>query len=367
MEVNFYMPVKVISGKDAVLKNGEIIKSFGKKCLIVTSKTSGRLSGALGDITKVLKEYNIEHEVYDGISQNPLLSSCFECAKQTRDFGAEFLIGIGGGSPLDATKAIAIYAANENLEVMDIYKRVYDNTPLPMILIGTTAGTGSEVSAVSVLTVDETKMKRSIAGEDCYAKLSFADSKYTHSVPYDTTVSTALDAMAHAIEGFFTPKYSDILSMFGEKGIPMIWEGLCYLYENENMMPDEKIREKLYYGSIYAGFILNTCGTAFPHPLGYILTENHNIPHGKACAYFMPDFLERAKKYEKEKYDAWFKMLNVTDEQFIKVIKKLTNVEKIDFTHEDAKNHTKRWDRPKNFTVTPGGLTNEDVIKILTK
>ncbi|MPN14680.1 hypothetical protein SDC9_162007 [bioreactor metagenome] len=251
--------------------------------------------------------------------------------------------------------------------MMDIYKRVYDHTPLPIILVGTTAGTGSEVSAVSVLTVDETGMKRSISGEDCYAKAAFADSRYTHTVPYDTTVSTALDAMAHAIEGYFTPKYNDILSMYGKKGIPMIWEGLCYLYKHQNELPDESIREKLYYGSIYAGFILNTCGTAFPHPLGYILTENYHIPHGKACAYFMPAFLERAKKYAPEKYDTWFKMLDVSDATFISVVQNLTNVEKIRFTPEEAKQHIKRWNNPKNFSVTPGGLSNDDVVNILTK
>ena len=88
--------------------------------------------------------------------------------------------------------------------------------------------------------------------------------------------------------------------MFAEKAIPMIWEGLKFL-EREKKLPDEAMRAQLYYGSLYAGITLSYCGTAFPHPLGYILTEHFKTPHGIACAAFMPELIRRGVRYEREK------------------------------------------------------------------
>ena len=149
---NIYMPVRCIVGRGCVEQSGGIFASAGKRCLIVTGRSSARLSGALGDAEKALQGAGISYEIFDGIGANPLVSACCAAGKRARDIGAEFILGIGGGSVLDASKAIAIYAADPSLAPMDIYKREYSGTPLPVLLIGTTAGTGSEVTGVAVLT-----------------------------------------------------------------------------------------------------------------------------------------------------------------------------------------------------------------------
>ena len=313
------MPVRVVGGRDAVKNNSSLFASFGKRCLIVSSKRAAKVSGAIDDVAEALEKENIAYTCFDEIGQNPKVSSCFEAGKKARESAAEFIIGIGGGSALDASKAVAIFSANGDLSPSDIYKRDYKNAPLPVVLVGTTAGTGSEVSAVSVLTNDETGMKKSISGDDCYAKIAFADSKYTFSASYDVTVSTALDAFSHAVEGYFTKKLTETEEMFALKAIPMIWEGLKFLHEKKEL-PDEKLRDKLYYGSLYAGVVLNKCGTCFPHPLGYVLTENFGIPHGKACTVFMGHFLDRAKIFEKEKYETFLKILGEDETELKKII-----------------------------------------------
>ena len=158
-----YMPVRCLWGKNAVAENSSEFKMLGKKCLILTGKSGAKKSGALDDAIKALEIENIGYAVFDEIGENPLLSVCHKAGVAAREANADFLLGIGGGSVLDAAKAIAIYASNPVLSPIDIYKREYDNAPLPVALIGTTAGTGSEVTAVAVLTNDETGIKKSIS------------------------------------------------------------------------------------------------------------------------------------------------------------------------------------------------------------
>lgn len=373
MDFNFNMPVRVLSGENTLMENKAVVASFGRKCGIVTGKTSALRSGALSDLEMILSEKNIDYIVYDGITENPLISSCHEAGKLFSENGVDFIFGIGGGSALDASKAVAIYTANPSLTAEDIYLRKYVNSPLPVLLIGTTGGTGSEVSAVSVLTNDKTGRKKSISGDDCYAKVVFADPKYNESMPYNVTVSTALDALSHATEGYFTSKCTDIPMLFAKKAIPMLWEALCELdtigkekfdgTKKETVTPEIKsLHERLYYGSLYAGMVLNPCGTVFPHPLGYVLTENYGIPHGKACTAFMTELIERAEKYESDKTAALFEMLGTDKNSFCEKIEKLTALPQIKMTKEEIDEYCSRWENAqiKNFIFSPGGFTKDD-------
>lgn len=365
MDFNLHLPIDVISGKDCLIKNSGRLCTFGKSCIIVTGGKSSRLCGALSDTEKALTNEGISYEIYDKIGPNPRLDHCFEAAEKARSLSADFIIGIGGGSPLDAAKAVAVYASNPDFSMEDIYSQSKRNKALPIVLIGTTAGTGSEVGRVSVLTNPVNGRKKSISPMDCYPSLTFADPKYTHSMPYDITVSTALDAMAHVLEGYMGVKCTDIPTLFGEKAIELIWEGLTFLYENrkEKLLPDEKLREKLYYGSLYAGVTLAYCGTAFPHPLGYVLTENYGTPHGKACTAFMDAFIDRAAEYTPEKLRKALSVMNTDKEAFKKIIVTLTDINDIAMTEDEIQTYCERFDTaPANFTFSPGGFTKEDAI-----
>ncbi len=367
MDFNFFIPIKVVSGKNCVNENSSLLSDFGKKCIIITGGSSAKKSGALTDVLNALNREGIESIVYDGIGPNPRLDHCFEAAEKARKFCADFVIGIGGGSPLDAAKAVAVYAANPGLSLYDIYSASERNKALPIILIGTTAGTGSEVGKVSVLSDPATGRKKSISPTDCFPSLTFADPTYTHSMPYDITVSTALDALAHALEGYMTSKCSDIPTLFGEKAIDLIWKALVYLHSSKEN-PDEKMRESLYYGSLYAGITLAYCGTAFPHPLGYILTENYGIPHGKACTAFMEEFIDRSEKFEKEKTEKVLSIMKTDKETFKRIIRELTALPDIKMTEDEILSFCTRFETiPNNFIFSPGGFTKEDATEIFKK
>lgn len=360
-----YMPVKCAWGNNCVNENSDMLVPLGKSCLIVTGKSSAKLSGALGDAINALEKQSISYEIFDEISENPLISACRRAGEAARKSGAEFILGIGGGSVLDGSKAIAIYVSNPDLAPIDIYKREYKNPALPVALIGTTAGTGSEVTAVAVLTNDETGIKKSISGPDCYAAVAFCDPKYTSSMSYKTTVSTALDAFAHAVEGFFTPKCNGVLRLFAEKCIPELYRCLEALSETDEVSPD--LRAPLYYSSIYAGLVINTCGTAFPHPLGYVLTENYGVPHGMACAAFFAPYIDRCAEFSPEKFNDFCRMTDDI-EKVKSVIASLTDLSGVHIGEENAKKYALRWQSviPRNFTASPGGLTQEEAADILS-
>ena len=366
MLFDLFMPAHVVSGTDAVAKNAALLKAFGRRCLLVTGGNSAHASGALEDTINALDAQGIGYAVFDGIGPNPLISACHKAGEAARDCGAEFLIGIGGGSPLDATKAVAIYAANADLTAEAIYKREYEHPPLPVVLIGTTAGTGSEVTSVAVLTDDASGRKKSILGPDCYARLVFADPAYTHSVPYDTTVSTALDALSHAAESWFMDRCVGITELFAAKGLPMLWEALGVL-ESSRTLPTSAVREQLYYGSLYAGLVINVCGTAFPHPLGYVLTEDFGVPHGKACAAFLPAYFERARRHTPERFAQFLALLNTDDQTLLDRVRALTALPPIGMTREQAQRFAERWSAgiPANFTKSPGGLTADEAAQLL--
>ena len=131
MNFDFYMPVRVVSGRTALADSAAQLKKLGDSCMVVTGKRSAKASGALDDLTEVLRREKISCTVYDGITENPLLSSCEEAAALAAEKKAAFVVGIGGGSPLDAVKSAAVFAANDFSDQMEIYRQPYPRKPLP--------------------------------------------------------------------------------------------------------------------------------------------------------------------------------------------------------------------------------------------
>ena len=362
MNISSYMPVDVFYGKNALLENGKELKKLGSRCLIVTSPTAAKKSGALDDAVKVLSQEGIEYEIFDRIEENPLTSTCHSAGTAAYEFKADFILGIGGGSPLDASKAIAVFASNRHMEPDDIYTAEIKNTPQPAALVGTTAGTGSEVTAVSVLTNSKTGFKKGVGGKAYYAKVAFCDPSYTSSMPYSVTVSTALDAMAHALESILCLDANDMSDLYAYKAVELLTEGLQRLDKIQSAEEiNEDTRDLLYTASLIAGYSLNITGTCFPHTVGYILTERFNIPHGRACAAFTPEFLERGRKHMPEKTEKVLKAANMNFDDFVALIKRLAAIPELRLSQEEIDKIALRWnDSIKNFCRTPGGYTAAD-------
>jgi len=292
MKFDFNMPTQILTGYGVIRENADKF-ALGKKALIVSGRHSAKACGAFDDITAVLSEKGIEWAVYPKIVENPPVSVCYEGGQFATAEKADFIIAIGGGSPMDAAKAIAAYAANPTLAAMDIYTAVIENKPLPIIAVPTTAGTGSEVDAVAVMTIDGKNVKKSFKTPDTYPRYAFVDPKYAESLNREYTVSTALDALSHCIESYLSPKSTVISMMFAATGAKLLWSALSAI---ENLPDDlealKPYRETLAMGATFGGVAINTTGTGFNHPLGYNLTFYHNIPHGRACGVFMREYFD---------------------------------------------------------------------------
>ncbi len=364
MNIDFYMPARLISADQCVKTGGDIFKSFGDRCLIVTGKSSAKFSGALEQVTETLKEQGIAYSVFSEINQNPTVDSCLNGGQRAREYGAGFIIGIGGGSPLDAAKAVAIFAANPEFTAADIYTRSIPAKALPVLLVGTTSGTGSEVTGVSVLTDSSSGMKRSISGADCYAKVCFLNPRFTDSMPMDTTVSTGLDALSHAVESWFSPKSSEISKACAKLALPKLYRGLFDIYKYDRL-PGKKARDELYYASIYAGLALNITGAAFPHTIGYVLTEDFGVAHGRACTAFMPALISRAQEFCEDRLNGLLDAIGTDENGFIDTVKGLTDV-KISVPDGKIAEYCKRWNsKTKNFLNSPGGFSESEAYKAL--
>ncbi len=362
---DYYMPVRVLSGKDAVLVNKTVFTKYGSKCLIVCGKSSAASSGALDDIKKVLNECEVECTVFDSVTQNPRTADCLNAGQVARDFGVEYIIGIGGGSQLDAAKAIAVYAANKFLSADGIYSEESMLPPLPVILVGTTSGTGSEVTGISVLT-NESGRKKSVSGENYYAKVSFADPKYTYSMPFGVTVSTAIDAFCHAVESMLSNKAGEQSKMCSVRAVAPLWKAITEMHAS-NELPDKATRDELYSCSLFAGLAINLTGTCYPHTLGYTLTEDYGLPHGMACAAFLPSLIKRALEYKNAEAAEFLSMINMNYPEFERTVFSIVDIKDISMTKEQINSYCERCQSVKNFINSPGGFTAADAKAVLSE
>lgn len=358
--MNFRNPVHLITGKNCVKDYGELLCSFGSSCLIVTGKSSAVRSGALADVTEVLESNHIRYEIYDRIAQNPTVASCLEGGKAAREMGAEFIIGIGGGSPLDAAKVVALAGAKDMTEEM-LYGNDWPEAALPIVLVGTTAGTGSEVTNVAVLT-DSRHRKHSVHDDRLYAALSLGDYRYTMSLPKSFTLSTGVDALAHCLESYFSRKASDISRAFSLRGLAILLKNLPLAGQ-----PTEEVREALYNASILGGLAISVTGTVFPHNVGYYLSENYGVPHGTACAVFLPDLLNHLEKAVPEEAKAFYDALGTDRESLTALIKSTLPELDIAMTEEEIAAALPRWENNGSVKNTMGTVTAEDIRKILTE
>lgn len=300
MSFDFYMPTQIITGRNAVKDNADKF-ALGKKAMIVSGRTSAKASGALDDVNSVLESLGIESVIFDKIVENPPVSIAYEGGQLAAKEGVDFIIAIGGGSPLDASKAVAAYATNPEIEPLDLFSGKLKKA-LPIIAIPTTAGTGSEVDPYSVLTIDGKNVKKTYRGADSYPIIAILDPKYTESLNREYTVSTALDALCHCVESYLSPKSTEISRLFALEGARRIYQSL----KSIEKIPDgadalemlRQFRYDLLTGACAGGIAISRTGTGFNHPLGYNLTMYKGIPHGRACGVFMENYFEYNSRTE---------------------------------------------------------------------
>lgn len=333
MNLNSYMPVKLVTGTGCVRASAKEIAKLGRNCLIVTGKTSAKVCGALQDVTDTLELNGQSWLLFDEIGQNPKLTDCMVAAERAIAAGADFVLGIGGGSALDAAKCIAVLAANPGLTQAQLYAFDWANAPLKIVAVGTTAGTGSEVTKVSVITTPDGR-KKSFHHEAIFPALALGDPCYTMSVPPMVTRSTMIDVLAHCAESFFSRAANHISRTYAVEGIRLLLPVFRMMAESGCDNLDYETREQLYNASIYGGLAINVTGTCFPHTMGYLLTESFGIPHGTACAVFQKDFYEYNKAVVPALTEEYLERIGCSEEEYFYLLQTLTPPCKI--TMEEA-------------------------------
>ena len=359
-----YMPTRILTGIGILQKHRDVFSKLGKRAYVITSRSSGRLSGALDDLLDIFKEYGIGYVVFDQISQNPTVVSCIEAGRNANDFEADFIVGVGGGSVLDASKTAAVVAANPELTEELIYRQTWDSKPIPLILIGTTAGTGSEVTYVSVMT-NKDGIKKSIHNDDLYARYAFGDPDYTVSMPEHVRISTAIDALAHLLESYFNNNANDISRAYSIQGVRLLYPKLKLLAECQELTDED--REAIYDASILGGLAINTTGTVFCHTLGYYFTERYHLLHGFACALFTNELLDYEYENHPEYAREFFEAVQIDKEEMKERIRSLLPETAIHLSEEEIKAMLPRYTDNGSVKNTYGTMTVDDIERILKR
>lgn len=300
MNMNFFMPTKVIYGKGAVLKNREILRSLGEHFLVITGKSSMK-NGSLDDVLEALEGKYVR--IYDTTPENPPIELIPEiCSEFTDTRDIDVVIGLGGGSPMDTAKAVAVLLDNPQLNVRDLYDATKYTSAKKIVCIPTTAGTGSEVTQFSVLTVDGRKM--GFSNNKCtFPTIAFVDYSYTITMGRELTISTALDALSHAMEGYISLNATPLTDVLAMESMKNIKEFLPRLLDDPE---SEYYREKIMFASMLAGMVIAQTSTTVAHALGYNLTTDKGIKHGLATAIFLPFELRNANTEKAETVKALF-------------------------------------------------------------
>ncbi|SHE36645.1 alcohol dehydrogenase [Marinitoga hydrogenitolerans DSM 16785] len=359
--MQFYMPTKLYYGNDIISQHKEEM-ILGEKAIIVTGRNSAKITGALDDVLSVLKDFNVPYIHYDEIGENPTYEMVLKGKELAIKNECDFVIAIGGGSPMDAGKAIAVLAANPDLSPDNLFDMNNYDVALPIVTIPTTAGTGSEVTEYAVLTKPNGR-KSGFKSDLIFPDVSYLDSKYMVKMNKSLTITTAVDALSHAVEGILSKKSTTISNILAREAITLIYNYLPQTLENpENI----EFREKLAIASTLAGMVIAQTGTILPHAMGYRITIHKKIRHGQATALFLPLIADEVKRFNPEKTKIIEKIFGSLEE-FEKFLKKIGVYDlKIEFSEEELELYSDEIMSSSHIKNTPGEY-NKDKIKEMYK
>lgn len=289
MEFNYYLPVNLIFGRGSVGKIGDIAADYGTCALIVTGCGSTKKSGLLDRVTGYLQKAGVSVVLFDKVKQNPLTTTAMEAAALAKEHGCEMVIGLGGGSIMDCAKAAAFLAVNDG-DINDyIFGRQKSDDALPIILVPTTCGTGSEGNGFAVLTNPENGDKKSLRCNAIVASASIIDSECMMTMPKNILASVGFDALCHCIEAYISKIAQPLTDMMSVYGMELIGKYLVPLYEGEC---SPKAWDAVSFASTLGGMVINTAGVTLAHGMEHPASGLKNIVHGRGLAAITPVVME---------------------------------------------------------------------------
>ncbi|MED4602093.1 iron-containing alcohol dehydrogenase [Paenibacillus validus] len=281
----FRMPNVLLTGTGSVQQVGvQAVKLGARKVLVITDKVLNQ-TGLVKQVTDPLEAENIQVDIIDEVVPEPPFENLEQIARGIRDQGYDVFVGIGGGSALDVTKALAIMMTNPGdvRELVGIEK--VRNKGIPFILIPTTAGTGSEVTYNAIFTDIRDNVKKGIVSPYLLPDVAIVDAALTVSVPPAVTAATGMDALVHAVESYTAQRASELTDGIALHAIQLISRSIrTAVYNGKNI----QAREDMAMGSLMAGISLGNAGVGAVHALAYPLGGKFKVPHGVANSLLLP-------------------------------------------------------------------------------
>ena len=285
----FLMPAKILIGSGASEQIGEEAKKLGlKKSLIVTDKIMVRLN-ALAGIQRSLEKNGIGYTIFDGAAVEPTLEIVQAGLKSYRENQCDFLLAVGGGSPIDAAKAVSIMLTNPGSieNYMGAGKVPYAGVPL--IAIPTTAGTGSEVTQVVIITDAARNVKMLISTPFVIPRVAVVDPLLTLSCPRSLTATIGLDALTHAVEAYVSLKAQPLTDIYCISAIKLISGNLRSAWADGNNV---EAREKVMLGAFQAGIAFSNASVALVHGMSRPIGAYFHVAHGASNAVLLKTIME---------------------------------------------------------------------------
>ena len=285
----FRVPQVVITGSGSSKQVGEECKKLGlKKALIVTDQNLVKL-GIPDGVKESLQQNGVEHATYDGVNSEPVIEHVQEGLEAFRGNGCDFLLAVGGGSPMDTAKAISAMATNRgSIEDYMGQGKILEKGR-PVIAVPTTAGTGSEVTPFSIITDTRRDVKMLIGSPFLTPAIAVVDPQLTISLPQDITAATGIDALTHAIEAYVSVKVQAMSDVLALAAIELIAGNLEQAWSDGKNL---EAREKTMMGSLMAGMAFSNSSVALVHGMARPIGAYFHVRHGASNAALLGTVME---------------------------------------------------------------------------
>lgn len=294
---HFVIPNHTVVGTNVLGEAAPFLKKMGNKAFIVTGRHVA-VSDMMKQLTALLDENGIGCVIFDGITGEPTDTMIENGVEMLKSSGCDFIIGIGGGSPLDSAKAIAAMAVNEG-SIADYNGKEITGEILPLAAIPTTAGTGSEATKFTVITDSEKGIKMLLKGDVLVPKLAIVDSSFTVGAPKSVTSATGLDALTHAVEAYTSRKAFSMTDTLAVSAVKRIMKYLPIAYRE----PDNSLaREQMSIAALEAGICINNSSVTIVHGMSRPIGALFHVPHGMSNAMLLKECLSFAVSGAYEKF-----------------------------------------------------------------
>lgn len=294
---HFVIPNHTVVGTNVLGEAAPLLKKMGNKAFIVTGRHVA-VSDMMKQLTALLDENGIGCVIFDGITGEPTDTMIEKGVEMLKSSGCDFIIGIGGGSPLDSAKAIAAMAVNEG-SIADYNGKEITGEILPLAAIPTTAGTGSEATKFTVITDSEKGIKMLLKGDVLVPKLAIVDSSFTVGAPKSVTSATGLDALTHAVEAYTSRKAFSMTDTLAVSAVKRIMKYLPIAYKE----PDNSLaREQMSIAALEAGICINNSSVTIVHGMSRPIGALFHVPHGMSNAMLLKECLSFAVSGSYEKF-----------------------------------------------------------------